>query len=190
MDPAKYLDRAETTRLRESAELHARQDEAKGNVRGPLSWLLVDLALSTGLRVSELILLKWDDVDARKKSLRVPRHKRRKPTFETIPISDALLAHLEHARQTAKGAIMLTGQVGPLTRGAASRRWNQACLRAGVRASGIHTARHTLGTQLYALTKNLRLVQKALGHTRVDTTAIYADVPFEDWQAGINGVYK
>ena len=36
-----------------------------------------------------------------------------------------------------------------------------------------HALRHTFATDLYAETKNLRLVQKALGHADVSTTMIY-----------------
>ena len=35
-----------------------------------------------------------------------------------------------------------------------------------------HTSRHTFATDLYRRTKNLRLVQKALGHSSLSTTQI------------------
>ena len=40
----------------------------------------------------------------------------------------------------------------------------------------IHSARHTYGTHLYHATKNLRYVQKQLGHSNITMTSIYADI--------------
>lgn len=54
-----------------------------------------------------------------------------------------------------------------------------------------HTARHTLAVHLLRRTGNLRQVQKQLGHASPVTTAnMYADVAFEDMQAGLNGLYE
>ena len=36
-----------------------------------------------------------------------------------------------------------------------------------------HSLRHTFATDLYRETKNIRLVQKALGHSDLSTTVIY-----------------
>jgi integrase/recombinase XerD len=55
------------------------------------------------------------------------------------------------------------------------------------RAAGItykevhpHTLRHTFATDLLRATKNLRLVQKALGHERIGTTQIYLHIVDEE----------
>lgn len=46
--------------------------------------------------------------------------------------------------------------------------------------AALRATRHTCGTMLYRATKDLRLVQKHLGHARPTTTAIYADVLEEE----------
>ena len=43
-----------------------------------------------------------------------------------------------------------------------------------------HTLRHTFATDLYRQTKDIRLVQKALGHADVSTTMIYVHLVDED----------
>ena len=48
-------------------------------------------------------------------------------------------------------------------------RWKKYCPKR------LHAARHTFGTYAYQATKDLRLVQKQLGHSKPSTTAIYAD---------------
>ena len=54
----------------------------------------------------------------------------------------------------------------------------------------IHSSRHTVAVCLLRKTRNLRQVQKQLGHASPATTAnMYADIPFEDMQAGVEGLY-
>ncbi|MCZ7586500.1 MAG: tyrosine-type recombinase/integrase [Deltaproteobacteria bacterium] len=44
----------------------------------------------------------------------------------------------------------------------------------------VHGLRHTFATLLYGRTKNLLLVAKALGHSRVTTTQVYAHITDDD----------
>ncbi len=54
----------------------------------------------------------------------------------------------------------------------------------------IHACRHSYGTYLYQKTKNLRLVQKQLGHSSITTTTVYADVPLEETLEAVNGIFE
>jgi site-specific recombinase XerD len=54
----------------------------------------------------------------------------------------------------------------------------------------IHASRHSYGTYLYQKTKDLRLVQKQLGHSSITTTTVYADVTVEETLDAVNGLYK
>ena len=54
----------------------------------------------------------------------------------------------------------------------------------------IHACRHSYGTYLYKKTKDLRLVQKQLGHSSITTTTVYADVTVEETLDAVNGLYK
>ena len=76
-----------------------------------------------------------------------------------------------------------------MSRSGAWRAWTKVLDRAGVDHRPLHAARHTAGTTLYRATKDLRLVQRHLGHSRVETTTIYADVLEEDLQAGVNAAW-
>ena len=53
----------------------------------------------------------------------------------------------------------------------------------------IRSARHTYGTMLYRATKDLRLVQKQLGHSSTQSTEVYAAVLNEDTEKAVNALY-
>jgi integrase len=69
-------------------------DLKAGRAKGPLAWMVVDLALSTGLRVSEMVILKIKDIDLKRGVLSVIRLKRKKKAKETLALSKELVWHL------------------------------------------------------------------------------------------------
>ena len=48
-----------------------------------------------------------------------------------------------------------------------------------------HTLRHTFATNLLRQTKNLRLVQKALGHSNIETTVVYTHIEDDELEAAM-----
>ena len=50
-----------------------------------------------------------------------------------------------------------------------------------------HTLRHTFATDLYRETKNIRLVQKALGHADLTSTMIYTHIVDEELEEALRG---
>lgn len=83
------------------------------------------------------------------------------------------------------------GERGALTVQGLQKIWKTAVGKAGLpRELSIHSARHTIAVQLLRKTRNLRHVQKQLGHSQPSTTAnMYADVPFEDMQKALENLY-
>jgi len=154
----------------------------------------VDLMLSTGLRVSEAALLKIQDVDLKRGSLKVTRLKRKKKTRESLAIGKDLIEHLQEyiAWTGRKEGPLFVGSRGPLTSRGLQQIWKAAIKRAGLPDElSIHSARHTIAVHLLKKTGNLRQVQKQLGHASPATTAnMYADISFEDMQNGLNGLYQ
>ena len=199
MDRTKYMDELEVRLLRAMTENRAVRDLKTGRIGGVLAWAVVDTALSTGLRVSEMAALKVGDVDLKRSCLKVARLKRKKPVTETIMLSPEFAEHLAEFiawkttldQPTGKGDALFVGKRGPLTAQGLQQIWKRAIRRAELpKELSIHCARHTLATHLLAKTGNLRMVQKQLGHASPTTTAnMYADVSDTDMAAGMTGLY-
>jgi site-specific recombinase XerD len=66
----------------------------------------------------------------------------------------------------------LDGQAGPMAPWRVSQLCNTYLHECGILAT-LHQLRHRFGTQLYHVTKDLRLVQELMGHQRASTTAGY-----------------
>ena len=60
------------------------------------------------------------------------------------------------------------------TAASAWRHMQTLCARAGVTAKAVHALRHAAGTRLYAKTHDLEATARHLGHTKLETTCIYA----------------
>ena len=54
----------------------------------------------------------------------------------------------------------------------------------------LHSARHTFATMTYQATRDLRLLQKQLSHSRITTTQIYADVTPEQICTGMDAMER
>ena len=208
VDRTKYMSADEVKQLRTVTEARAIVDLKAGRVNGVLGWMVVDIALSTGLRVSEIGKVNVEDIDLKRGALAVHRSKKRKPITETLAIGKELVDHLKDyltwrtcrlsdfngslpkGITAAKGALFI-GCRGPLSAQGLQRIWKAAIRRAGLPAElSIHSARHTLAVHLLKKTGNLRQVQKQLGHSSPTiTAAMYADVTFEDMQEGLSGLY-
>jgi integrase len=208
VDRTKYMSAEEVKQLRTVAEARAIVDLRAGRINGVLGWMLVDTALSTGLRVSEIGKLNVEDIDLKRGSLAVHRSKKRKPVRETLAIGKELADHLRDylawrscrlgdfngslpKNLTAEKGPLFIGCRGPLTAQGLQRVWKAAVKRASLpKELSIHSARHTLAVHLLRKTGNLRQVQKQLGHSSPTiTAAMYADVTFEDMQDGLSGLY-
>ena len=182
MNRTKYMDTAETQAL-----------IAKAKESGPMVWLVVDMALQTGLRVSELVKIQIEDIDFKRGLVMVERNKKKKKAPEPLPIANSLFQHIRQVLKQEKrhAGPLFVGQRGALTIRGLQQIWDTAIRRAGLpKGLSIHCARHTLATHMMSKTSNLRLVQHQLGHSSPATTAnMYASVLFEDHKNALNELF-
>ena len=179
LSPDKFLTRQELVDLLKQAE-EQRQRGVTRRQRQPVKdWMIVRLAILSGLRASELSDLKVVDcfVGYGRAEILVRRGKNGKS--RVVKISPDLkrdirwfLRWKSDQGEMHPEAYLLRGHRNErLSRVAIWKRWKKRCPQ-----HRLHDARHTNATMLYEATTDLRLVQKQLGHSSIAITAIYADV--------------
>jgi site-specific recombinase XerD len=137
------------------------------------------LCYGAGLRISEAVAVKIDDIDSPRKLIRIVQGKGSKDRY--VMLSPRLLAVL---RAYYRAARPRTEHLFPSWREGqhmTSSALAQAC-RDASRTSGIpkritaHTLRHSFATHLLESGTDTRVIQVLLGHSRIETTARYTRV--------------
>ena len=154
--------------------------------------VMVEMLRTTGMRVSELVGLRMDDVDLEAASVTIQTKGGAMQARHLRPDITKLLRRYMKWRGTlpeASEALFVgTNGTGIGVRHF-QRRLTQWLDQAGVNGqASAHTFRHTLATRLLALTDNLRLVQRALGHRSIASTIRYAQVPDAKLAAALEAV--
>jgi integrase/recombinase XerC len=140
---------------------------------------------SLGLRAREMCALNLKDLDFAGKSVSVLGKGGK---LRYVPLHQKDVAVLEHWLQ-ARRSLELRGKVAgnallvSFKHAGFGRRLHHAGARfvvnkyfkvLGVKVTGLHVLRRTTGTHLYQATRDLRVVADLLGHTNLNTAAIYA----------------
>ena len=130
----------------------------------PRMHALLLLCAHGGLRVSEALELRWEDVNLEARELTVRHGKGGKQ--RRVVIGESLATAL---RAVPVGAQVIGGSYP-----AAVERLRRLCLRAGVPYRGHHALRHYAGTRLTREGASLDDVARHLGHSALETARIYA----------------
>ena len=149
--------------------------------------------LHTGLRAAELSGLDIDDFDLSGKKLHIKKAKGGQPTVKHI--NGKLMKILEPfvkdrlRIETDSNALFISQWRRRLDDRQFAIRLRQWAKKAGITKSVTpHTLRHTFATILYAKTKDIIAVQKALGHVYLATTQIYTHIDDQDLQNALEAL--
>jgi len=144
-------------------------------ISNPKHKLVIMLAYGTGLRRSELVTLKWDDVLWDEYKIHVKSGKGNKDRMVMLPYS--AVAALQSYRDLYKSKeYIFEGQYKgePYSTGSVQQVMRQAVARSGItKKASVHTLRHSFATHLLEAGTDLRFIQALLGHSSVKTTTIY-----------------
>jgi integrase/recombinase XerD len=135
-------------------------------------------AYGAGLRVSEVVRLKISDIDSARGLLRVEQGKGKKDRYAML--SPRLLKVMRAWWKVEQPKHWLFPGRRPerhMDPGSLQLVCGQAAELAGIaKRVRVHTLRHSFATHLLEQSVDLRVIQELLGHTRIDTTARYAQV--------------
>ena len=158
-------------------------------------YLFMRLMLKAGLRASEATALQPEHLDLMSGKLTVREGKGAKD--RTLWVGEEILEELREWMDRRSGEVESSGFLLPTRKGTevATSHLRRSIKRYARKASveevgrvSPHTLRHTFATRLYRETGNIRLTQKALGHSDLSTTTIYTHVVDEELEGAMKGL--
>lgn len=170
----------------------------------PVACTLIGYACLTARRYySEGSILKWSNIDWDNKTLNLEDSKVGQMSYALSDATIKLLRAIQREQKDPaspfynpdnyifpavqyyedKGWTYLKTHIGH-----PKKVWKSLCEKLGIPLIPMKQLRHTTATYLLKKTKNLALVQRALGHTKISTTGRYAKILGEDYRDGINAL--
>ena len=140
----------------------------------------VELLYGSGLRVSEAVLVDWEDIRLSAGVIRVRHGKGGKERI--VPLSQATvraLTELSSNKDKKEGAVFVGVRGGRLGPRSARRLVKKIADDVGVAGVHPHALRHTFATHLLREGADLRAIQEMLGHDNLVTTSRYTHVEIE-----------
>ena len=146
-------------------------------IKNPKHKLLVEFMYSAGLRVSECVGLKTDDLDLNEKIGKIKHGKGNKERY--IILSDNLILHLIEYLKTKRdnSQYIFSVKEMPITTRQAQKIVKEAAKNAGIKKRVFcHALRSSFATHLLESGTDIRIIQELLGHSNLTTTQIYTKV--------------
>ena len=144
---------------------------------------IIEVLFSCGLRVSELVNLRFSDVSLNDKFLRIVGKGSKE---RLVPISDAALREIQlwlfdrnlmKVKPGEQEFVFLNRRGAHLTRTMILIMIKRTAEEAGItKTVSPHTLRHSFATALLKGGANLRAIQEMLGHENIKTTQIYTHI--------------
>lgn len=163
----KYLEANEALRLLENCSEHLKP--------------IVLCALHTGMRKSEILNLKWQNIDFHNRIMHLEKTKNNRRRM--IPMSGILSSELR--KLPRRGEYVFCNKMGEKF-GKIHKSFRTACRRTGINDFRFHDLRHTFASHLTMSGCNIRTVQQLLGHVTIKTTMKYSHLSKEYLEEAVN----
>lgn len=147
---------------------------------------ILELMYATGLRISEVVSLEFNNIDYDECILRVMGKGSKE---RIVPINDIALEclkdYIENYRplmikNNMNNYLFLNNHGNMMTRQGVFKVLKKECLLKGITKNvSPHTLRHTFATHLLENGADLRIIQELLGHSDIATTQIYTHLTNE-----------
>ena len=129
--------------------------------------------LTTGCRKSEILTLRWSDVDLDAGELRLADSKTGPRAVQLPPTAVELLEALPR-RKDSSWVFPGNDRDGRYSGGGLDHAWRTVRAAAGLEDVRMHDLRHSFASRALALGETLPVIGKLLGHSDIETTARYA----------------
>ena len=154
--------------------------------------LIFTLGINAGLRISDILKLKWEDVLYENGKIREEVLVKEKKTGKTkkFPLNDAVIDSINAYIKKMQSFEMedwifpsrkKNGGLKPISRIAAWQMINKYCKNAGIKENvGTHTLRKTFGYHQYKNGTDIAMLQKMLNHSSPKITLRYIGIEREE----------
>lgn len=156
----RYLTEAEETRLLAVCSPYLRR--------------IVVFALSTGLRRSELLGLRWQDVDLQNGVVLIPATRSKSKKDRYVPLCAAASAVLKELEGDQEKSALVFGNGAGNLQGNLKRIWGAALEASGVQDLHFHDLRHSFASRLVSAGVDLAVIRELLGHADYTMTLRYS----------------
>ena len=142
--------------------------------------LLIKFLYSSGLRASEAVSMKIDDLDSNEKMgiVRAGKGKKDRNIILSESLVDDLKVYLD--KRNDQNPYVFSIKNRHITTRQAQRIVNEAAARAGIKKRVFcHALRSSFATHLLEAGTDIRIIQELLGHSNLATTQLYTKVSRE-----------
>lgn len=142
------------------------------------------ISLLTGARRSNVLSMRWQDVNFKRAEWRIQETKNGTP--QTVTLSPEAITILSNRKLSCAGIFVFpgTGKEGHLME--PKKGWKRILERSGIENLRIHDLRRTLGSWQAKTGASLAIIGKSLNHKNQNTTAIYARLDLDPVRASVN----
>lgn len=166
--------------IRDREKLEQMKDELKK--RGTRDYLLFFTGINTGLRISDIVKLNYNDIrnfdGSMKSHIIITETKTKK--VKKFPICNGLLAELDnYTKNMYRGEYLFKSQKGtnkPITTTQAYRIIVETGLKIGLTELGTHSMRKTFGYHHYQQFHDIAILQQIFNHSSPSITLRYIGI--------------
>lgn len=155
--------------------------------KGKEDYLIVSLICYLGLRISDVVYLKINDIDFNENTIKIIQNKTNEELYLPLieQIKYPLLDYLKNVRpKEVESNYIFVKQNKPYEHNIKLTLHNYMIRRYFIKASvdiagrkaGFHALRHSFSTMLLSEDIPLYFISKILGHQKIDTTMLYLDI--------------
>jgi len=144
------------------------------------------LSLFTGARRSNVLAIKWKDIDFDRQTWTIPANESKNNNAMTIPLVPQAVEVLSRRKVSTSSVFVLpssrskTGHYVTPTKA-----WRSLLSRSGLNGVRLHDLRRTLGSYMAINGCNIVAIGRALGHKNQKTTEVYARMSLDPIRDGM-----